>query len=205
MNTILLNQSSVPRWVGVLPFAMALTLALLALMNYLIFREYEEVEVPPEIVIPDVNWEIKVIEEIVETKVKKPEPPRKPPDVPEPEKIESGNPNMALPKTKFVHKPPTDFGGGIHSRMPVAQVLISPKYPSRAITRGVEGFVDVRFDISAEGITQNIEVTYAEPENIFDKAAIDAVKHWRYLPQLDNGKPIPFIGLVQRIRFEMQK
>ena len=198
------SYNPIARWVVVLPFALATTLALLVLMQQLIFQKFEEIEEMPSIEIPEIYWEDQKIIEIVDNQIKKPEPPSRPPEAPEQPEQFSGKPEFGTPSAGYVHNPKTNLKIGMDSRMPVAQVLISPKYPNSAINRGLEGFVDVQFDISAEGITENIQVNYAEPPGIFEKSAVNAVKRWRYLPQLDSGKAVPYIGLVQRIRFQMK-
>ena len=57
---------------------------------------------------------------------------------------------------------------------------IEPKYPIQAAKDGVEGAVLLKFDIDAQGNTENISVVTSSPENVFDKAAIDALLQWQY-------------------------
>ena len=46
-----------------------------------------------------------------------------------------------------------------------------------------EGYVLVEFDISSEGKTQNVRVIEFCPSEIFNKAAIKAVRQWEYPPK----------------------
>lgn len=62
-------------------------------------------------------------------------------------------------------------------------VKVIPEYPPRALRRGREGTVEVVFSISPDGETTQIRVLRAQPKGIFDKAAIDAVKQYRYAPR----------------------
>ena len=55
-----------------------------------------------------------------------------------------------------------------------------PVYPSVALRRGVEGYVEVAFNLSSSGAPINIQVIKAEPEKIFNRSAIKAVTKWRY-------------------------
>lgn len=87
--------------------------------------------------------------------------------------------------------------------VPIATMLMQPDYPARAANRGIEGFVDVAFDVAASGATQNVKVIYAEPERIFDSAAIKAVMRWKFQPAEKAGKPISFKGMEHRIVFQM--
>ena len=61
-----------------------------------------------------------------------------------------------------------------------------PEYPEAA--GGVEGWVDVHFTVSTEGVPENISVTLADPREVFDAAAIAAVAQWRYAPRQAPGE-----------------
>lgn len=61
-----------------------------------------------------------------------------------------------------------------------------PEYPEAAA--GVEGWVDVHFTVSTEGVPENISVTLADPREVFDAAAIAAVAQWRYAPRQAPGE-----------------
>jgi TonB family protein len=90
---------------------------------------------------------------------------------------------------------------------------IEPTYPVQAAKEGVEGAVLLKFDINAQGNTENIQVISSSPESTFDNAAITALEKWQYesknqmlnkgfVVQLDflmneSSKPI---HLVERIK-----
>ncbi|HSP57335.1 MAG TPA: TonB family protein, partial [Halomonas sp.] len=63
---------------------------------------------------------------------------------------------------------------------PTSQV--PPEYPSRAQRRGMEGFVELEFVIRRDGRVDpgSIRVVKANPRHIFDKAALEAVRQWRF-------------------------
>jgi len=63
---------------------------------------------------------------------------------------------------------------------PTSQV--PPEYPSRAQRRGLEGFVELEFVIRRDGRVDpgSIRVVSANPRNVFDKAALAAVRQWRF-------------------------
>ncbi len=84
----------------------------------------------------------------------------------------------------------------------VQQVMVPPTYPSRALTRGIEGYVDVQFEVTAMGSTQHVIVLRSDPEGVFDKAAMRAVKRWKYLPDDDRTQAET---LQERIRFAIEK
>jgi TonB family protein len=59
---------------------------------------------------------------------------------------------------------------------------VSPKYPRSANRKGIEGHVSVSFSINKSGSVGNIKVVESVPEGVFDKAATDAVKQWKFSP-----------------------
>jgi len=85
----------------------------------------------------------------------------------------------------------------------VALQSVPARYPTRAEEKGISGWVDVYFTVTPSGETANIEVRAAEPESIFDRAAITAVEKWLF-------EPIEFRGQVisqraaARLKFELQ-
>ncbi|MFB2832776.1 TonB family protein [Aeromonas jandaei] len=60
---------------------------------------------------------------------------------------------------------------------------IEPVYPYRAQQSGIEGFVTLRFSVNAEGGVQDVEVVEAKPKRQFERAAMGAIKQWRYQPR----------------------
>jgi TonB family protein len=67
---------------------------------------------------------------------------------------------------------------------------VAADYPPEAARKGVEGSVDVSFTISPEGKVSDITVTSAVPSDIFNRAAIAAVRRWKYEPKTVNGVPV---------------
>lgn len=63
-----------------------------------------------------------------------------------------------------------------------------PTYPPLAKMAGVQGQVLLRALISREGTIQNLQVITGHPMLV--KAAIDAVRQWRYRPYLLNNEPV---------------
>lgn len=53
-------------------------------------------------------------------------------------------------------------------------------YPTNAKQAGVEGFVVVEYDVLADGRVANARVIEAEPEGVFEKAALATVASWRF-------------------------
>ncbi len=71
-------------------------------------------------------------------------------------------------------------GGG--SRTPVPVVRVEPDYPPQALRAGIEGYVDLQFWVTAAGTVEDVRVIGAEPAHTFERAAVRAVRKWRYAP-----------------------
>ncbi|HSG65310.1 MAG TPA: energy transducer TonB, partial [Gammaproteobacteria bacterium] len=56
----------------------------------------------------------------------------------------------------------------------------APQYPSQAQTQGIEGYATIEFDVNADGTVENAMVADSEPGELFDQAALEAVRRWRY-------------------------
>ena len=67
---------------------------------------------------------------------------------------------------------------------------VEPEYPERALTQHLGGSVTVEFIVSIEGEPSEVHVVAAEPAGTFDRAAMTAVKRWRYQPMIVNNVPV---------------
>lgn len=82
---------------------------------------------------------------------------------------------------------------------------VTPKYPISAANNGIEGWVDLSFDINEIGQVENVKVVNAEPKKIFDRAAKRALKKWKYQAKVLNGKAVMQTGLSVRLDFNMNE
>ncbi len=80
---------------------------------------------------------------------------------------------------------------------------VPPTYPREAERQGLSGWVDVEFTVAPNGTTQDLVVRNAEPQRIFDQAAVDAVRRWRFEPVRRDGAAVAQRAAV-RIRFELK-
>lgn len=85
----------------------------------------------------------------------------------------------------------------------VPLVRTTPTYPQRALSRGLEGFVELSFTVNPQGYVEDPMVLHAEPEGIFERAALNSIRRWRYAPAVKNGEPVPTHDVRQRIVFQM--
>ncbi len=65
---------------------------------------------------------------------------------------------------------------------------VQPDYPWPAKQIHVQGVVEIAAVISKEGTIENLQIVSGHPMLI--RAALDAVKQWRYRPYILNGDPI---------------
>ena len=77
-----------------------------------------------------------------------------------------------------------------------------PKYPPVAQRRGIEGSVTVRIRIDDTGRVVDAVVVASEPRGVFDAAALQTARRYRFAPARKGGKAIAST-LQQTIRFEV--
>ncbi|HYN09966.1 MAG TPA: TonB family protein [Vicinamibacterales bacterium] len=87
---------------------------------------------------------------------------------------------------------PVPVGGQI--REPRRIAYVPPTYPVVAQTARVEGIVILEAIIDETGAVRDVRVLRSIP--LLDRAAIDAVSRWRYLPTQLNGVAVPVIMTV---------
>ncbi|RME20469.1 MAG: energy transducer TonB [Deltaproteobacteria bacterium] len=97
------------------------------------------------------------------------------------------------------------LGGVVSDADIVPLVRIQPMYPRAAAMKQIEGWVEIEFDISTKGTVINARVVDAHPPNIFNKAALDAIRKWKYKPRIRNGVPVVTKGVRVRLKFELEK
>lgn len=78
----------------------------------------------------------------------------------------------------------------------------APKYPTMALLNKTEGWVKVEFTIDENGNVKDPIVVDAQPRKIFDLAAIEAVKKFKFTSRLIDGKPIS-TRVFQTIEFKL--
>ena len=84
-------------------------------------------------------------------------------------------------------EPAGDHAGAAGSAaVPVPALVLMkplrPEFPQDAVQKGVEGWVELSFIVTAAGKPINVRVTGAAPAGVFDKAAIAALQRARYQP-----------------------
>jgi TonB family protein len=81
--------------------------------------------------------------------------------------------------------------------------FVPPAYPRDAQRDGIEGWVDVEFTISTAGIPEALAIRDAQPKDVFDEAALDSVRQWRFEPVMRNQVAVPQRATL-RVRFVLE-
>ncbi len=141
------------------------------------------------------------------TPEKPPKPPETPPETP-PQDLDNMDPNAPTiniaPPTVSTN---TDIGGP--GGMNIAEgdylpiVRVAPVYPARALSRGLEGYVDMSFTVTSAGTVRDPIVMFST-SSLFERAALRAVLKFKYKPRVVDGIPVDVVGVKTRISFQIE-
>jgi TonB family protein len=79
---------------------------------------------------------------------------------------------------------------------------VTPKYPPKAESNKVQGWVELDFTVAENGAVKDVAVHATDTPGMFENAAIGALSQWRYKPVLRDSKPVPQRARI-RIRFTL--
>ena len=138
---------------------------------------------------------------------KPPPPPEVPPETP-PQEMDNIDPNaptinIAPPSVSA----DTNIGGP--GGMNIAEgdylpiVRVAPVYPARALSRGLEGYVDMSFTVTTAGTVRDPIVMFST-SSLFERAATRAVLKFKYKPRVVDGVPVDVSGVKTRISFQIE-
>jgi protein TonB len=149
--------------------------------------------------------------------LKKRELPKKeePPEPPPPPKLKMASPDSPSDSNMAIAAPSMNFdinlsGGPNLGTAPsdtdvIPLVRVPPQYPIRATERGIEGWVVVEFTITTNGTVKDPKVVDSQPARIFDRAALRAVRKWKYKAKIVDGVPVERTGIQIRFPFELDE
>lgn len=98
-------------------------------------------------------------------------------------------------------------GSGEGMKMVMASDLtalakIPPQYPPWALSRGLEGWVDLTFIVTEQGTVLDPVVVDSNPKGAFENSALAAVARWRFRPVMENDEPQP-VRVFLHVDFEI--
>ena len=142
------------------------------------------------------------------TPEKPPKPPETPPETP-PQDMDNIDPsaptiNVAPPTVSA----DTSIGGP--GGMNIAEgdylpiVRVAPVYPERALSRGLEGYVDMSFTVTTTGTVRDPVVMFST-SSLFERAAMRAVLKFKYKPRVVDGVPVDVPNVKTRITFKIEE
>ena len=82
-------------------------------------------------------------------------------------------------------------------------VRVAPVYPARALSRGLEGYVDMSFTVTTTGTVRDPIVLFST-SSLFERAAERAVLKFKYKPRVVDGIPVDVAGVKTRITFKIE-
>jgi len=138
---------------------------------------------------------------------KPPKPPQVPPDIP-PQDLDNIDPNaptINIPPPSVSQSIDIGGPGGMNiaegDYLPI--VRVAPVYPARAQSRGLEGYVDMSFTVTATGSVADPVVMFST-SGLFERAATRAVLKFKYKPRVVDGVPVDVPNVKTRITFKME-
>jgi protein TonB len=197
------------RYVFSIVTGVVVTLSLLFVMHLLI--EYGESAVTKERTRHQLDFVRVRRNEQVNTEDFTPEKPPKPPETPpetppqEMDNIDPDAPSINIPQPDVAAN--TDIGGP--GAMNIAEgdylpiVRVAPVYPARALSRGLEGHVDLSFTVTTAGTVRDPVVIFST-SSLFERAAVRAVLKFKYKPRVVDGVPVDVPNVKTRITFKIE-
>lgn len=201
-------------WLAALVCGLFLATALVAGMRQLVLMEHvgdsgsnqrvslDFVHIPPEPPKP--------------VRRQKPEPPPKlksPPKTPEVPAISADVPApspLPAPAVPVVGGLEIDAGGfNLGARQQgefQPLVKIAPRYPERALMRGIEGDCTVEYTVRHDGTVEDIHVIESACDSyLFEKPALAAAARFRYQPKTSDGQPVAVPGVRNTFEFRIEE
>jgi protein TonB len=141
------------------------------------------------------------------TPEKPPKPPETPPETP-PQDMDNVDPNaptINIPPPTMTAETNIGGPGGMNiaegDYLPI--VRVAPVYPARALSRGLEGYVDMSFTVTTTGTVIDPIVLFST-SSLFERAAMRAVLKFKYKPRVVDGIPVNVPGVKTRITFQIE-
>ena len=151
-------------------------------------------------------------------KITQPPPPTKRPPPPPKIQMQKQKVNMVQPKMDMpnldIPLQTERFKGSVMGNLSIGADKIStniiplvrtpPRYPVRAANRRIQGWVKVEFTITKTGTVSNAIIVEAQPPNTFDRAALTAIRKWKFKEKIIDGEAIEQRAL-QILEFKLSR
>ena len=84
----------------------------------------------------------------------------------------------------------------------IASSQVMPRYPAAALRSGETGTVMVEVDVDSKGVPTDVSIENRSGNRELDRAALSAVKQWRFQPALRDGTQVASTVMVP-VQFEL--
>lgn len=201
------------RWLLGLVLAVAVTAGLFWTMQYLISSaDHSLQEARRGHVVDFVRVKREELVERRKLKPEKPPAPEAPPPEPPAPELEDIQPRAdkisigTVPVATDIKLSAGGFSLGLGEGDFLPIVKVTPIYPRRALTRGIEGHVILEFTVTRVGTVKDVKVVESVPDSkIFHKAAIEAALKFKYKPRVIDGQPVEVAGVRNKFTFRIEK
>ena len=126
-----------------------------------------------------------------------------PPALPLPAPIDEGT-QPAMPGANATAAPSSVALAPGEQPVPLKGQMPPPRYPAAALRRGESGTVLVRVEVDTAGMPAGVALVQRSGSRDLDRAAMEAVREWRFQPAQRNGKAIA-ASLVIPIDFKADR
>ncbi len=197
------------RWLVSMALALTITLVLFYLMQMLIatgsaLEQRVNVVKIVDATMPEIEME-------VVREVEKPEPIEQldtpPPDVPDRQLNMDNGPSLQIERAAVNIDAGLDIGGAsisITDGEMLPLVNVTPQYPTRAASRGIQGWCQVSFTVTETGGVRDVVVVDAEPRNIFDSSSIRAAEKFKFQPKVVDGEGVAVPNVQYVFRYQLE-
>lgn len=197
------------RWLVSMALALVITLLLFYLMQALIATGAQLEQRVNVVKIVDAT--MPEIEMEVVREVEKPEPIEQldtpPPEVPDREMNMDNGPNLNIERAAINLDAGFEIGGAsisITDGEMLPLVNVTPQYPTRAASRGIEGWCQVSFTVTETGGVRDVIVVDAEPAGIFDSSSIRAAEKFKFQPKVVDGQGVAVPNVQYVFRYQLE-
>ena len=197
--------ASLPRFGTSASIAIGITFGLFLLMQVLIDIGRTPIDAVESFKIPDILMPPEQIETQQEfEQLERADEPPPPPDLATPD-IPPNFDTIAVqaqaikPQVEGVSTGGTLFRDGEY--LPLFKV--QPRYPRRALERGLEGWAIVEFTITTTGATRDPVVVESDPPGVFDAASRSAALKLKYKPRVVDGTAVEVHDVPHRFVFKL--
>lgn len=197
------------RWLVSMALALLITLLLFYMMQALIatgtaLEQRVNVVKIVDATMPEIEME-------VVREVERPQPIEQvdnpPPEVPERSNNLDNTPGLNFERASINLDAGLDIGAAgisITDGEMLPLVNVTPQYPTRAASRGIEGWCQVSFTVTATGGVSDVIVVDAEPKGIFDSSSIRAAEKFKFQPKVVDGQGVPVPNVQYVFRYQLE-